>query len=106
MKKTQEINIQHSILLWFNQTFPPNEAMIFPVPNEGTYNNKQLTVLKGVSDLVVVFPERVYFIEVKNGTNKQTKYQKVFESRCNALGYDYAVVYSLEEFKKVIGRQP
>lgn len=104
MRKTKEINIQHEILIWFNQNYTPNNAIIFPVPNEGTYNKSNMTVLKGVSDLVVAFPDKVVFVEVKNKNNQQTKPQRVFQARCNALGYEYQIVRSLEEFQTKVCR--
>lgn len=102
MKKRYEIHLQNEILLWFNAEFKPNEGVIFPVPNEGTYQNRNLVVLRGVSDLVVVLHGKVLFVELKYGNNGQTKHQEVFERNVTALGHTYAVVRSLNEFKSLL----
>lgn len=102
MKKRYEIHLQNEILLWFNTEFKPNEGIIFPVPNEGTYQNRNLVVLRGVSDLVVVLPGKVLFVELKHGNNTQTKLQDVFERRVVQLGYEYYICKSLEEFKTIV----
>lgn len=103
MRKYREENLQRDIIMWFNQKFRPEEGIIIPVVNEAVYNNKNLLVLKGTSDLIVVFPDKVFFVECKIGRNGQSKNQKIFERRVSAIGYQYDLCYSLEQFKQIIG---
>jgi hypothetical protein len=100
MRKKTEANIQNEIIIWCNINRP--DIVLIPVVNEAAYNNRNQTILKGTSDLIVVTSKKVVFIEVKYGYNKQTKPQVVFESRVNNLGYEYHIVKSVEEFKKCI----
>lgn len=100
MRKKTEANIQNEIIIWCNINRP--DIVLIPVVNEAAYNNRNQTILKGTSDLIAVTKEKVIFIEVKHGYNKQTKPQIVFERRVNALGYEYHIVKSVEEFKTII----
>jgi hypothetical protein len=56
----------------------------------------------GVSDLIVIQPNRIIFIELKLEKGKQQKTQLEFERKVKALGFEYYVVRSLEEFKKIV----
>lgn len=101
-KKTEHI-IQKSIVRWFKKELP--EYIIFSTNNEATYNNSYYLeggVLQGVSDLVVVLPNKVLFIELKADKGIQSKSQKEFEAKITSLGYNYYVIRSLAEFQKLI----
>lgn len=118
---TSEAKIQGEIYRWYNNTYclKTNEprCLIFSVPNGGTRNHVEATQLKatgllpGVSDLIVIHAtyshewglvRRVLFIEVKTETGKQTPQQIEFQERIKALGYDYHVVRSLDQFKAIV----
>lgn len=100
MRKKTEANIQNEIIIWCNLNRP--DVVLIPVVNEAAYNNRNQTILKGTSDLIAVLKDKVVFIEVKHGYNKQTKPQIVFERRVNALNHEYHIVKSVEEFKTII----
>jgi len=100
--KHQEDNLQESIVRYFKLAYP--KYLIFAVPNGGNRNAregarfKRQGVLAGVSDLIVVMPNRVLFIELKWGKNKQQSSQKKFQSIIESLEHEYYVVYSIDEF--------
>src|SRR5690606_7953296 len=100
-----EYHLQHKIILWFNANYKPNEGIIFTVPNEAARADRNITVLKGVSDLVVVLPQKVIFVELKQPKGVQSKFQKVFQNRVEKLGKEYYIVRSLEEFKLCISQK-
>lgn len=82
-----------------------NKILCFSVPNEATRNNSKFFrsgVLPGVSDLIVVLPNKILFVEVKNYKGKQQTNQKEFELQINNLGFNYHIVRSLEDFVKII----
>lgn len=54
--------------------------------------------MAGVSDLIIVQPNRVIFVEMKTETGRQSDKQKDFESMVSALGFEYYICRSLEEF--------
>ena len=100
MRSKIEIHLQHECVLWFNMEFP--QHIIIPVVNEGAYNNRNLTVLKGVSDTIIVMGRDVIFVEYKTFTGVQSQHQKVFEKRINNNGLDYFIIRSFEQFKELI----
>lgn len=102
-RKKTEHEIQKSVVRWFKKEFP--EYIIFSTNNEATYNNSYFLesgVLQGVSDLVVILPNKVLFIELKTERGKQSKSQKEFEAKITSLGYEYLIIRSLEDFKELI----
>lgn len=101
--------IQAEIYKWFhNNHCAGKKNIIFSVPNGGTRNKIEAIKLKatglmpGVSDLIVLLPSKCLFIEVKTDTGKQSDNQKVFESKVTALGFDYYLVRSLDDFKRIL----
>ncbi len=82
--------------------------LVFSVPNDFVSGAKSagvaitLGMLPGVSDLVVVLPGKVVFLELKTLTGKQSDRQVKFEARVKSLGHSYAVVRSLDEALKVV----
>lgn len=60
---------------------------------------QSMGLLSGASDLNVIMPNgKLIFVEVKFGKNKQSDSQKEFQKRVEKLGFDYWLVYSLDEF--------
>jgi hypothetical protein len=78
---------------------------MFSVPNEGKnkieqMRKKQIGLLPGVSDTIIIFPNRVIFCEFKDDKGRQSDRQKDFQERVELLGFEYWLIRSLEEFKK------
>lgn len=109
MKKLTENNLQQSIVLWYNNIYCLKHnnprGMIFSIPNGGTRNIREAMtfkatgLLKGVSDLIVIFPNnKLCFIELKLQKGIQSDEQKDFECRVSSLGFEYHLIRSLEDF--------
>lgn len=102
-----ENKIQQEIVQYFRKTYY-GKGIIFSVPNEragGFMAMKDLLqtgLLSGVSDLIVVLPNKVMFVELKNAKGKQSDKQKRFELGVKNLGHEYHLVRSLEEFKEIL----
>lgn len=105
-----ENNLQAEIYKWFNNTYclknMNDRGLIFSIPNGGTRNIREAMtfkatgLLKGASDLVVIFPNsKLCFVELKTDKGVQSSEQKDFECRVSSLGYEYHLIRSLEEFK-------
>lgn len=105
-----ENNLQQQIVVWYNNNYcltnHPNRGIIFSIPNGGTRNKfeaitlKATGLLKGASDLVVIFPNcKLCFVELKIEKGIQSKEQKEFEYRITQAGYEYHLIRTLEEFK-------
>jgi hypothetical protein len=110
MKKT-ESRIQQEIVTWFTNNYGLKnhnpKYLIFSVPNEGKNAKEQMYkkmigLKSGVSDLIVIMHGRIIFIEVKDETGKQSENQIQFENDVQALGFEYYVVRSLDEFKQCL----
>jgi hypothetical protein len=110
MKVNTESSLQQSIFLWFHNTYCLKShnprAIIFSIPNGGYRNGREAMtfkatgLLKGASDLVVIFPNgKLCFVELKIAKGMQSSEQKDFECRVSSLGYEYHLIRSLDEFK-------
>lgn len=118
IKNKSEDEIQHECYVWFNNTYcltssrnpNKNRCLLFSVPNGGSRNVleairlKNTGVLSGVSDLVMVLPQKVVFVEMKASGGRLSDSQKDFAKRVNDLGFVFEVCYSLEEFQEMTKR--
>jgi hypothetical protein len=105
-----ESAIQQSIVIWFRNNYCLKHhnprCAIFSVPNERK-NVQELTrmkatgLLSGVADLICIIPNKVIFLELKTQIGKQSENQKEFEKTVTALGFEYHVIRSLEEFQQI-----
>ena len=113
MKDKAESKIQSEIVAWFNNEyclkFHNPRYCIFSVPNDT--QNKEETMRKlatglkrGASDLIVLFPNRTVFCEVKTPTGVQSETQKDFQDQVENLGFEYILVRSLLDFQNKINK--
>ena len=104
-----EDNIQQQIVMWFRNKYclkhhTPRYA-IFSVPNEAAYKNKKFILtglMQGVSDLIIVIPNKTLYIELKTATGKQSPKQIEFQETIKNLNQEYHLVRSLKEFQSII----
>jgi hypothetical protein len=105
-----EESIQQEIVIWFNNKFclktSEPRCMIFSVPNDSssfmeTKRKVNTGLLKGVSDLIVIIPNKILFIELKTEIGIQSAVQKDFQSRIELLGYEYHLIRSLTAFQEL-----
>lgn len=103
-----EAKIQQQIVQYYRNNFCLNhhepQHVIFSVPNESkskmeTLRKKAIGMMSGVSDLIIITDKWTIFVEVKTQTGVQSESQKRFQSIVEALGYEYMLVRSLEDFK-------
>lgn len=106
-----ESRIQQQCVIWFNNTFclkhHEPRLLIFSVPNEGKdvaeqSRKIQIGLLRGVSDTIIDFGNKIVYCEFKDGTGKQSDKQREFQERVENLGREYWLIRSLEEFKKKV----
>jgi hypothetical protein len=111
MENNNEDRLQSQIVTWFNNNYCLKHHnpryLIFSVPNGGNRNEKEAMLFKatgllsGVSDLIVVMPNKVLFVELKTESGTQSASQIEFQLRVSELGFNYYIVRSLDEFKKL-----
>ena len=108
-----ESALQQQIFNWYNNNYclknMTKRGLMFSIPNGGTRNImeamtlKATGLLKGASDLVVILPNgKLIFVELKQPKGVQSPEQKDFENRVILLGFEYHIIKSLDEFKKII----
>ncbi len=111
MKLKNEARIQQEICMWMRNTYCLNhhdpQCQIFSVPNESSNVIEQIKkkgtgMMAGVSDLILVLPNKVIFCEVKDAKGKQKPAQIEFEKKVVALHHEYWLVRSLEQFQELI----
>jgi hypothetical protein len=100
-----ESTIQTEIVVHFRNKYQRNKTgLIFSVPNEATRKDKSFFstgLLKGVSDLIIVLPGRVCFIECKTEKGRQSPEQIEFEQTVTNLGFEYYLVRSKKDFESL-----
>ena len=110
-KSKAESKIQHEIVEYFRNNhclkIHTPRCVIFSVPNEGKdmmelMFKKSTGLMAGASELIVVLPGYLVFVEVKDATGRQSDKQKDFEQQVKLLGFHYYVVRSLVEFQQAI----
>jgi len=105
-----ESRIQQEIVMWFRNNYclrhHSPRCCIFSVPNERGDKKELMSMVqtglyKGVSDLIVVLPNEVLFVEVKDDKGRQSEAQKEFEATVKGLGFRYYIVRSVEQFQNI-----
>lgn len=102
-----EHQIQAQIIQYFNANYPQYRKCLFHVQQKAANalegaRFKTLGVVAGVSDLILLAPNQVYFIELKDSTGRQSDHQKAFQQQAETLGHKYVVIRSLLEFQTLI----
>ena len=59
-------------------------------------------VRKGASDLVIVLPDKVLFVEMKDQKGSQSDEQIDFENVITKLNHNYKLIRSVTQFKEMI----
>jgi VRR-NUC domain len=100
-KPMREHELQKLVVTWVRTVAP--DVVIFAVPNSarrtpsGFASNAVPGLMKGVSDLVVVLPREVLFVELKTPRGRLRPEQREFGMRLNALGHRWAVWRDLQD---------
>lgn len=80
------------------------QYLIAAIPNGGYRSTQEARIMKlegvlaGFSDLIIIAPGNILFIEVKTKSGRQSEHQKNFQTNVQRLGYHYFLCRSLIEF--------
>lgn len=95
---------EHKLQIAIHKMLLAYRVFHFAVPNGGMRNLRVATALKaegvlaGVSDLILLYPNRPVFVEIKNGkAGKQSDSQKIFQEQVESLGFQYEIWRSLDD---------
>jgi len=107
--KREEQTLQQTIVRWFAYKYPHLKGCLCSNLNNSKDArtgsiNKSLGVIAGRSDLTLYANGTAYFIEVKVPKGRQTEVQKEWQKTMEAQGYDYFIVYSLNDFIELINQ--
>jgi len=115
--KHQEHYLQSECVRYFRLRYPNYAGLLFAIPNGAMLNGTQTQraikgkrlkdegLTAGVADLCLAVPGNdggVLFIEMKHGSNRQSKAQKEWADAIIEAGNSYAVVNSFDGFKKLV----
>jgi hypothetical protein len=103
---------EHEIQISIVQYLRARGLTVFSVPGEAagsgrqamlrTSRMKKAGLLPGVSDLVLMLPGRVLFLEVKTKTGRQSEHQRDFQRIAEDLGHDYRLVRSVDDVEQLL----
>lgn len=99
----RESAIERDILKWLNSEggffgFKNNSVGVFD-RNNGNFRKSSSYAINGVSDIIALRDGRVFFVEVKTPTGKQSPDQVKFQKAVTTMGCIYVVVHSVEEMQ-------
>lgn len=113
-----ESDLQRSMVSFYNDNVRRGDHFLFAVPNGEKRDSITARILKGqgvvagVSDLVLVLPNEVLFIEVKRpesftvkggklhkvGAGTMSDDQRIFEAKITSMGHKYILVDNLQKW--------
>lgn len=91
-------------------TYPETRYLTWHVPNERKQTRLQGAIMKakgvvsGVSDYVINWNTKVYYIEFKTDSGKQSENQEKHQKQLEKHGFEYYIIRDFETFKKLIER--
>jgi len=104
-----ENRLQQEVFTWHWNNVPEERGLLFMVNNQGSSRIngarlKSMGVVPGVSDMIYLRPGgRPLLLEAKTEIGKQSRRQRDWQARVEAVGYEYHVFRSLEEVKQLCG---
>ena len=102
-----EDRLQADAYRWFHNTYPHLRGLLCYNHNnsrnviEGA-KNKAMGLQKGRSDMVLYLNGKSFMIEWKTENGTQSVKQKQWQQLVEAQGFNYYIVRSVHEFKKLI----
>ena len=102
---TPEHNLQVAIVRYLRYC----HIFCFAIPNGGRRDKitgtmlKKEGVLAGAPDLEIILPNRIIFVELKNGSKgQQSQEQKWFEKEIKCRGFEYVIWRKFEDCEKFV----
>jgi hypothetical protein len=103
---------QQCIMWWHNSSRLSSLRKRLHCNNNNSHNRvagnraKAMGVQPGVADLEFMMRGgKTCYIELKRPGGVQSRDQKEFEALCQVLGHEYHVIFTFEEFKRLIGER-
>lgn len=109
MAQAPELKLQSEIVVDFNHNYPAFRGRLIAINNNSVNAikgaiNTRAGVKKGVSDLCFLLPDgKVIWIELKVFNRGQGDSQIKWQSKVEAIGHDYRIARSKEDFYSIVG---
>lgn len=102
-----EQQLQAKCFLWHWNTFPEERRMLYHADNNSANRivgnmKKSAGVVKGVSDLCLIWHNSTVYLELKTQDGVQTAEQKDFMKKVIERGHAYFIIRSFERFQEII----
>jgi hypothetical protein len=103
-----EDRLQQECFLWFHNNLIDLRGLLFHCPNGGNRNAregakfKSMGVVAGVADLLFIYSNKLYAIELKTDKGTQKSTQKIWEDRVVLEGVKYFIIRDFYSFKELI----
>lgn len=103
----EEDKIQSECAQWFWNEYPSQRRMLVCINNNSQNAlkgalNKAMGVVRGPSDMFLILPQRIIFIEFKTQSGVQKPEQIDFMNKVQDRGHLYLVLRSASQFKTLI----
>lgn len=105
-----ESRLQQECFMYHWNKYPEQRGLLFKVRNEGTNKisgarDKATGLVPGVSDMIYLVPfARPLMLEFKTEIGRQSKNQVIWQCKVEAVGYEYFIVRSVEDFIYILKR--
>ena len=106
-----ESNIQRSCVKYFRYAYPEISKLLFAVPNGGSRNRIEASILKGegvvagVADMILLISKGSFSslcIEFKSDKGRQTDLQREWQIAAETFGNKYIICRTFDEFREAI----
>ena len=103
-KTYPESELQKKVVAWFRKYYP--KYLLFAISNEASYKRashfRAMGMLPGVSDTIMVLPDKILFLEFKDIHGRQSDHQKQFQVKIELLGFEYHIIRDLQDVKQIL----
>lgn len=102
-----EARIQQECIIKFNNKFIELRGLLFHVPN-GAGNSirgkfeKNIGVVRGVSDLIFLYKGTAYLFELKTKTGVQSSFQRKWQHKVEENNFKYYIVRDSSLFIDIV----
>lgn len=106
----KESDIQIQVADWLRANAARCDFFFFAIPNEGIDRAsparlaklERMGLLPGAADLVIIKAGKVFFLEMKRPSGKQSDQQRDFERAAITHGANYAIAYSFDQASEIL----
>lgn len=107
MRKAEEFKIQAECAQWLWNEKPQTRRCFILVDNNATnavsaLQKRAMGMVKGAADTFFYWEKKLYFMEFKTPTGKQSDAQILFENTAHTHAHEYIIIRSVNQFKEVI----